>query len=284
MTIFGQSRLTRITYAVLLLLMFCFDFAKDPIQRLIVAEQDQAARELMAPRPVSSVGTAVGGEVSGKNMPLMFKGQEELVKQIAASGRKPTAEDMENLRAMAAKGAMQMTLGVGAGDAETAKLVARRSFFETLYMVAAIAMTATTIVGLLYIVSGRLRDIGCLNICSGGCLRPSSCRSFWQFPCRRSRSRGLPFSSTASFSFLPSFLVRTPARPLVTSCSSRRLWPNVGRVSSDDLARSRCSGSLSSIWIDLPSWFRGCRKAAARRFHAVERRPTPARSEEALQS
>lgn len=160
MTIFGQSRLTRITYAVLLLLMFCFDFAKDPIERLIMAEHDQAARELMAPRPASSVRTAVGGEVSGKNMPLMFKGQEEMVKQIAASGRKPTAEDMQNIRAMAAKGAMQMTLGVGASDAETAKLVARRSFFETLYMVAAIAMTAITIVGLLYIVSSRLRDIG----------------------------------------------------------------------------------------------------------------------------
>lgn len=160
MTIFGQSRLTRITYAVLLLLMLCFDFAKDPIERLIMAEHDQAARELMAPRSTAGTGTAVGGEVSGKNMPLMFKGQEEMAKQIAASGRKPTAEDMQNQRAMAAKGAIQMTLGVGANDAATAKLVSRRSFFETLYMVAAIAMTAITVVGLLYMVSSRLRDIG----------------------------------------------------------------------------------------------------------------------------
>ncbi|MDR9818916.1 hypothetical protein RJJ63_06325 [Rhizobium hidalgonense] len=160
MTIFGQSRLTRITYAALLLLMFCFDFAKDPIERLIMAEQDQAARELMAPRPAGRTGTAAGGEVSGKNMPLMFKGQEELVKQIAASGRKPTAEDMQNLRAMAVRGAVQMTVGAGASDADTAKLVARRSFFETLSIVAAITMTAITIVGLLYMVSSGLRDIG----------------------------------------------------------------------------------------------------------------------------
>ncbi|ANM09970.1 MULTISPECIES: hypothetical protein [unclassified Rhizobium] len=193
MTIFGQSRLTRITYAVLLLLMFCFDFAKDPIQRLIVAEQDQAARELMAPRPASSVGTAVGGEVSGKNMPLMFKGQEELVKQIAASGRKPTAEDMENLRAMAAKGAMQMTLGVGAGDAETAKLVARRSFFETLYMVAAIAMTAITIVGLLYIVSGRLRDIGWPQYLLWGLLAPVFLPKFLAIPLPALAIQGITF-------------------------------------------------------------------------------------------
>ncbi|MBY3597144.1 hypothetical protein [Rhizobium bangladeshense] len=66
MTIFGQFRLTRITYAVLLLLMFCFDIAKDPIERLIMAEHDQASRELMAPRSTGGTGTAVGGESAAK--------------------------------------------------------------------------------------------------------------------------------------------------------------------------------------------------------------------------
>lgn len=160
MTIFGQSRLTRIAYAVLLLLMFGFDFAKDPIEHYIMAEHDQAARELMAPRPASSTGNAGTRQINGQNMPLMFKGQEEVVKQIAASGHKPTAEEMEKLRAAAVHGAMQMAMGAAAGDAETATLVARRSFFETLYLVAAIAMTAITVIGLLYMVSSRLRDIG----------------------------------------------------------------------------------------------------------------------------
>ncbi|MBY3168863.1 hypothetical protein [Rhizobium laguerreae] len=51
-------------------------------------------------------------------MPLMFKGQEEALKQIAACGRKPAAEEMEKLR---------------------------RSFFETLHMVVENTITAITL-------------------------------------------------------------------------------------------------------------------------------------------
>ncbi|TLX00206.1 hypothetical protein [Rhizobium sp. MHM7A] len=215
MTIFGQSRLTRITYAVLLLLMFCFDIAKDPIERLIMAEHDQASRELMAPRSTGGTGTAVGGEVSGKNMPLMFKGQEELVKQIAASGRKPTAEDMQNLRAMAAKGATQMTLRVGASDAETAKLVSRRSFFETLYMVAGIAMTAITIVGLLYMVSSRLRDIGWPQYLLWLLLAPVFLPRFFAIPLPTLAIQGITFffyGALLVLAFIPGEDSSPPAR------------------------------------------------------------------------
>ncbi|WP_156667114.1 hypothetical protein [Rhizobium bangladeshense] len=215
MTIFGQSRLTRITYAVLLLLMFCFDIAKDPIERLIMAEHDQASRELMAPRSTGGTGTAVGGEVSGKNMPLMFKGQEELVKQIAASGRKPTAEDMQNLRAMAAKGATQMTLRVRASDAETAKLVSRRSFFETLYMVAGIAMTAITIVGLLYMVSSRLRDIGWPQYLLWLLLAPVFSPRFFAIPLPTLAIQGITFffyGALLVLAFIPGEDSSPPAR------------------------------------------------------------------------
>ncbi|MBX4872519.1 hypothetical protein HJA87_13935 [Rhizobium bangladeshense] len=215
MTIFGQSRLTRITYAVLLLLMFCFDIAKDPIERLIMAEHDQASRELMAPRSTGGTGTAVGGEVSGKNMPLMFKGQEELVKQIAASGRRPTAEDLQNLRAMAAKGATQMRLRVGASDAETAKLVSRRSFFETLYMVVGIAMTAITIVGLLYMVSSRLRDIGWPQYLLWLLLAPVFLPRFFAIPLPTLAIQGITFffyGALLVLAFIPGEDSSPPAR------------------------------------------------------------------------
>ncbi|MBX4931441.1 hypothetical protein HJA78_06805 [Rhizobium bangladeshense] len=215
MTIFGQFRLTRITYAVLLLLMFCFDIAKDPIERLIMAEHDQASRELMAPRSTGGTVTAVGGEVSGKNMPLMFKGQEELVKQIAASGRKPTAEDMQNLSAMAAKGATQMRLRVGASDAETAKLVSRRSFFETLYMVAGIAMTAITIVGLLYMVSSRLRDIGWPQYLLWLLLAPVFLPRFFAIPLPTLATQGITFffyGALLVLAFIPGEDSSPPAR------------------------------------------------------------------------
>lgn len=230
MTIFGQSRLTRITYAVLLLLMFCFDFAKDPIERLIMAEHDQAARELMAPR----TGTAVGGEVSGKNMPLMFKGQEELVKQVAASGRKPTAEDMQNFRAMAAKGAIQMAMGTGAGDAETAKLVARRSFFETLYMVAAIAMTAITIVGLLYMVSSWLRDIGWSQYLLWLLLAPVFLPRFFAIPLPTLAIQGITcffYGMLLVLAFIPGEDSSPPARyKLAQPTSAKRRPGQFGRL------------------------------------------------------
>jgi len=176
MTIFGQSRLGRIAYAILLILMFGFDFAKDPIERFIISQQDEAARQLMAPRPAKAgSATAVsqtanaktvtgrninGRAVNGGPMPLMFNGQEEMIKQMAASGRRPTSEEMAKLRATTVVGATQMMMGGASTDKETASLVARRSTFEMLYIVAAIAMTAVTIIGLLYMVSSRLRDIG----------------------------------------------------------------------------------------------------------------------------
>jgi hypothetical protein len=162
MTIFGSSKLGRAAYAVLLLLMFAFDFAKDPIANFIMAQHDQAAHQLMASRPVSFEKAAAQRQTAtGKNMPLMLPSQEEMIKQITASGRKPTPEDMEKLRAATVSDAMQLALGGGSlRDDETAGLAATRSAFEMLYIFAAIAMTAITVVGLLYMVSSRIRDIG----------------------------------------------------------------------------------------------------------------------------
>jgi len=156
MTIFGQSRLGRAAYAILLLMMFGFDFLKPQIERLIMAEQDKAAHQLMASHPTHGQGNAASLPIQGKNTPLMFGGQEEALRQIAASGRKPTQSEIEMLRGMAVDGA----IGMAVGDTETASLMARRSSFEMLYVVAAIAMTAITVIGLLYMVSSRLRDIG----------------------------------------------------------------------------------------------------------------------------
>lgn len=52
MTIFGNSTLGRLGYAIMILLMLTFDFAKAPIERYLVRQHDLAAEELMAPRPV----------------------------------------------------------------------------------------------------------------------------------------------------------------------------------------------------------------------------------------
>ena len=49
-------------------------------------------------------------------MPLMLRGQDEALRQIAASGRKPTVGGIEKLHAMAIESAIEMAMG----DTETA--------------------------------------------------------------------------------------------------------------------------------------------------------------------
>lgn len=159
MTIFGETRLGRIGYAIVLLLMFGFDFGKDPVQRFIMSMHDQAARELMAPRVASGNDQAASGKINGLNMPLMLKGQEDAFRSTIKPGVKPTPADLEKLRAATRQAVLQATLN-GADDQNTARLASDRSFYAALYPIAAIAMTGITIVGLLWMVSSRLRDIG----------------------------------------------------------------------------------------------------------------------------
>lgn len=53
MTIFGQSRLGRMSYVFIALLMLVFDFGKAPIEKLIVSQHDQVAEQLLNPQPAT---------------------------------------------------------------------------------------------------------------------------------------------------------------------------------------------------------------------------------------
>jgi uncharacterized membrane protein YhaH (DUF805 family) len=168
-TIFGRTKLAPLPYVLLLLALFALDFAKDPIERFIMARHDEAARDLMAPRsaspaqPAMTQGRPAPGHrpdrVNGQNMPLMFNNQQAAINELAASGRQPTAEQLDKVKAVTVLDAVSITLG-GGPDPQTARLVQKRSTYEALYIAAVIAMTAITVVGLLYALSSRLRDIG----------------------------------------------------------------------------------------------------------------------------
>ena len=54
MTIFGESRLGRVGYVLIALLMVAFDFAKAPIEKFIVHQHDIIAEQLLNPRPATS--------------------------------------------------------------------------------------------------------------------------------------------------------------------------------------------------------------------------------------
>ncbi len=231
MTIFGQSRLGRIVYAILLVLMFGFDFVKDPIQRFIISQHDEAARQLATSRPhrekpivtTSQTGSPAKGSArnfgNGQQMPLMFKGQEEKIRQMAASGRKPTAEDLAQLKGQAVTGAIQMLSGSDPEYKETADLVARRSTFEMLYMFSAIAMTAITIIGLLYMVSSRLRDIGWPQYLLWALLAPVFLPKFLAIPLPAMAIQGIGvffYGVLLTLAFIPSGGFGPPAYRPVT--------------------------------------------------------------------
>lgn len=154
MTVFGEARLGRMAYAAMLILLFCFDFAKAPIQHYLMAQHDQAIRDLSSPAVMARKPEA-NPIINGKPMPLMPKGGADVLRDIAASGRKPTEADMEKLRAAAQAPMADLSI-----DPEVQRLVDRRALFEGLHIANAIAMTAITVIGLLWMVSSRLRDIG----------------------------------------------------------------------------------------------------------------------------
>lgn len=160
MTIFGESRLGRVAYAVVLILMFCFDFVKTPVEHYIIARQDEVTRLIAAPRPVDPSSQPMNFEINGHAMPPMMKGQQEVLRSIVASGQKPTAEDVARFRTATEVGVAKMMLLGPDTDPETARLGNERSFYQVLFFAAIIAMTGVTIVGLLWMVSSRLRDIG----------------------------------------------------------------------------------------------------------------------------
>lgn len=160
MTIFGDSRLGCISYAIVLVLMVCFDFAKSPVEHFIISMHDEAARELVAPRTTRSDARQVPAENNARSMPLMFKGQEDAVRSIVNSGRKPGPSDMEKLRAATQASIAQAIIDGPDSDPQTKRLAYDRAFFEMLFPIAAIIMTGITVIGLLWMVSSRLRDIG----------------------------------------------------------------------------------------------------------------------------
>lgn len=160
MTIFGDSRIGRIGYAIVLILMFSFDFAKAPVEHYIMRLHDQTAEELMKPHAVQPGDISDAGTINGRQMPLMLEGQEDAIRDIVNSKTKLSRAEIEKrLEAATRKSVQKFETNSPAGP-NIGTLADDRLFYETLYPIAVIVMTGITVVGLLWMVSSRLRDIG----------------------------------------------------------------------------------------------------------------------------
>ena len=160
MSIFGESRLGRIGYIVIILLMLGFDFAKQPIERYIVRLQDATADELLKPRKVMNDGSADVSVINGRPMPFMMQAHEDIVRDIVKSGRKYSKKELEAvINARLKETPLSFTPNHQAPK-EVVDLANRHSALMALYPAVVIAMTAITIIAMLWMVSARLRDIG----------------------------------------------------------------------------------------------------------------------------
>lgn len=164
MTIFGNSRLGRLGYIIAIILMLTFDLIKGPVERYLVKQHDLAAEELLAPRPVTEPLKMDSGKVNGREMPFMLKAHQEIVRDLAESGRRMSKAELEaEIRKRLAQSPPISSLGFETNKPvpqEVRDLAERRSFLAAAFPIAVLIMTAATIVALLWMVSSRLRDIG----------------------------------------------------------------------------------------------------------------------------
>lgn len=160
MSIFGESRLGRIGYILIVLLMLGFDFAKQPIERYIVRLQDATAEELLKPHKVTSDGSADVSMIKGRPMPFMMQAHEDIVRDIAKSGRSYSKKELEAVINARLKETPLSFMPNHQAPKEVVDLANRHAALAALYPAAVIAMTAITIITMLWMVSARLRDIG----------------------------------------------------------------------------------------------------------------------------
>lgn len=159
MTVFGQSRLGRIGYVIMCLLMLAFDFGKEPVQRYIMKLHDQAASDAMKPGKIPQAPADLG-RIKGKDLPFMLKGHENAIREIVNSPTKLSKEEIRKRLQDAIRNTPLTFQPNFPIDRDIRQAEANRETFSMLYVVAVIAMTAVTIIGLLWMVSARLRDIG----------------------------------------------------------------------------------------------------------------------------
>ncbi|MDB5526836.1 MAG: hypothetical protein JWM58_4599 [Rhizobium sp.] len=230
MTIFGDSRLGRISYAIVLILMFAFDFAKGPIERYIMVMHDKAANELMAPHIVKNDDQQNAGKINGKTMPFMLKEQEDAIRSIVDSGVKLSRVEIEARLGAATQKSILTFEGNRPVDPEVQRLADTRSYLAMLYPIAVIFMTGITVVGLLWMVSSRPRDIGWPQVVLWILLTPVFLPKFVHVPLPDLAIHGISlFFYTALFvlAFIPGEGARTespagraPLQPVVTKRQS----------------------------------------------------------------
>lgn len=206
MTIFGDSRLGRIGYAIMILLMLGFDFAKAPIEKYLVRQHDLVAEELLAPRPVKDPVPADARKINGGEMPFMLKAHEDIIRDVLKSGRKMSSAELEAEIERRLKDASPLSIlsfeTNKPARSDVRELANKRAALAAAYPVAVLVMTVVTIVALLWMVSSRLRDIGWPQYYLWILLAPVFLPKFLEIPVAPLAAQGLNLLFHAGVVFL----------------------------------------------------------------------------------
>lgn len=162
MTLFGHARLGRLSYAILFLLIAAFDFVKDPVERALMAAHDSAVTRMMEPKPVVITPGKPAPVIDQDFSPLLGS-QRAAMERMKALGRPLTdaeAKEFEEDIRREAQGMLFDMGDFGNADPETRDAAWLQGFLFQIYPLVQLLMGAISIFGVLYLVSGRVRDIG----------------------------------------------------------------------------------------------------------------------------
>ena len=238
MTIFGDSRLGRFGYVIAVLLMLAFDFVKAPVEQHLMKLHDEVAQEMLAPRPLTDGASTEAGKINGREMPFMLKAHEDIVRDLVRSGRKMSkaelkAEIDKRLGQVPPLSVLGMDPNTSAA-LEVRTLADRRSELAMLFPIMVFAMTAATIVTLLWMVSSRLRDIGWPQSMLWILIAPVFLPKFLQIPLSPLAAQGvglLFYAGIALLVFVPGAGDGRPPPPMpVQPVAIRRARGRFGRL------------------------------------------------------
>ena len=221
MTIFGNARLGRIGYAIMILLMLAFDFGKGPVEQYLVKAHDEIADQLLAPRPVTDEALAEPSEINGRPMPFMLKAHEDIVREVVKSGRKMSPRELEaeikrRLAALPPITPLSFMPYTPVPD-EIKQLHAQRTALAAAFPVAVLVMTGITIIALLFMLSARLRDIGWPQYYLWLILTPVFLPKFVNLPLPPMAVQGLGllfYAAVGLLALIPSAEDRQPPEPV----------------------------------------------------------------------
>lgn len=159
MSLFSTNEVRRTGYLLLFFALLAFDFIKPPVEKYLVHRQDQAQEIAFAPQPATPAniqkhGTAGYDAVISRNSPV-FRAAT-----IMQSIQQDAREHHKQLSDSELKQAFFRALTSQPENRKAVENEINVQFYNVLYLSTIFLMSGITIVSILWMITGRVRNIG----------------------------------------------------------------------------------------------------------------------------